>query len=193
MHKRRLRRPSPALVISVIALFVALGGTSYAAISLPKNSVGTKQLKNNAVSTKKIKNGAVTAAKINTKGLVVGSANVADASLTLTDLGGPGSAEQTRSVSTAITLAPGCMSMSLGLFNPPVGPTGASVIGGMVIGTLTDANGNAAVDNQVAVAPAMLIETSQGGAIVNLIVCNASSNPETIPAGSVFHWRVIYP
>ncbi len=48
--------PSPALVISLIALFVALGGTSYAAInSLPKNSVGTKQ----------IKNGAVTAAKIN--------------------------------------------------------------------------------------------------------------------------------
>ncbi len=47
--------PSPALVISVIALFVALGGTSYAAMTLPKNSVGTKQ----------IKNGAVTAAKLN--------------------------------------------------------------------------------------------------------------------------------
>ena len=40
--KRRLRAPSPALVISLIALFVALGGTSYAAINaLPKNSVGT--------------------------------------------------------------------------------------------------------------------------------------------------------
>jgi len=48
-------RPSPALVISLIALFVALGGTSYAAIALPKNSVGTKQ----------IKKGAVTAAKLN--------------------------------------------------------------------------------------------------------------------------------
>lgn len=31
MHKRRLRTPSPALAISVLALFVALGGTSLAA------------------------------------------------------------------------------------------------------------------------------------------------------------------
>ena len=47
--------PSPALVISLIALFVALGGTSYAAItSLPANSVGTKQLKNSAVTDTKL-------------------------------------------------------------------------------------------------------------------------------------------
>jgi hypothetical protein len=53
MLKRR-RAPSPAFVISLIALFVALGGTTYAATSLPKNSVGTKQLKNGAVTRKKI-------------------------------------------------------------------------------------------------------------------------------------------
>jgi hypothetical protein len=48
-------RPSPALVVSLIALFVALGGTSYAAItSLPANSVGTKQLKNGAVTGTKL-------------------------------------------------------------------------------------------------------------------------------------------
>jgi hypothetical protein len=41
----RSRKPSPALVISLIALFVALGGTSYAATNLARNSVGTKQLK----------------------------------------------------------------------------------------------------------------------------------------------------
>src|SRR5262249_52930438 len=63
--------PSPALVISLIALFIALGGTSYAAIKLPKNSVGTKQLKKNAVTGVKIKNGAVTAGKINPSGLTV--------------------------------------------------------------------------------------------------------------------------
>ncbi len=71
MHKRQLRAPSPAFVISLIALFVALGGTTYAATSLPKNSVGTKQIKKNAVTGVKIKNGAVTAAKINTNGLTV--------------------------------------------------------------------------------------------------------------------------
>jgi hypothetical protein len=48
-------RPSPAMVVGCIALGVALGGTSVAAIqALPKNSVGTKQLKNGAVTKKKI-------------------------------------------------------------------------------------------------------------------------------------------
>jgi hypothetical protein len=48
-------RPSPAMVVGCIALGVALGGTSVAAINaLPKNSVGTKQLKNGAVTKKKI-------------------------------------------------------------------------------------------------------------------------------------------
>jgi len=41
--------------IGLLALFVALGGTSYAAIRLPANSVGTEQLKKNAVTLKKIK------------------------------------------------------------------------------------------------------------------------------------------
>lgn len=53
------RRPSPATVIAVIALVVALGGTSYAAVTLPKNSVGTAQLKNNAVNSLKVANGSL--------------------------------------------------------------------------------------------------------------------------------------
>jgi hypothetical protein len=124
----------------------------------------------------------------------VSSAKVVDKSLTLADLGGPDSKDQTSTVSAPISLpARLCVNEDIGLFNPAVGPTGASVIGALVVGTLTDANGNAAVDNQVALAPAMMIKTSQGGAIVNLIVCNANNNPETIPAGSVFHYRLIYP
>jgi hypothetical protein len=43
-------------VVAVIALFIALGGASYAAIKIPKNSVGTKQLKKNAVNSSKVKN-----------------------------------------------------------------------------------------------------------------------------------------
>jgi hypothetical protein len=53
------RRPSPATVIAVIALVVALGGTSYAAVTLPRNSVGTAQLKNNAVNSLKVANGSL--------------------------------------------------------------------------------------------------------------------------------------
>jgi hypothetical protein len=58
----RGRRPSPSLIISIVALFVALGGTSYAALTLPKNSVGSKQIKKNAVTGKKVRNGSLKAA-----------------------------------------------------------------------------------------------------------------------------------
>jgi len=40
--------------------------SSYAAVKLPKNSVGAKQIKNGAVTTMKIKNGAVTPVKLST-------------------------------------------------------------------------------------------------------------------------------
>jgi len=63
-HLRRLR-PTPAMVVACIALTVALGGTSVAAINaLPRNSVGAKQLKKNAVTNPKIKANAVTGAKV---------------------------------------------------------------------------------------------------------------------------------
>jgi hypothetical protein len=55
MNRFRLPRPSPAMVVALIALSVALGGVGYA-MSLPRNSVGTKQLKKNAVNSSKVKN-----------------------------------------------------------------------------------------------------------------------------------------
>jgi hypothetical protein len=57
-------RPSPAMVVACIALAVALGGTSYAAIKLPKNSVGAKQLKKNAVTPVKVKANAISSPKV---------------------------------------------------------------------------------------------------------------------------------
>jgi len=56
MPRRHL--PSPALVVAVIALVLAVGGTSYAVSALPKNSVGTKQLKSHAVTTPKLASSA---------------------------------------------------------------------------------------------------------------------------------------
>ena len=43
-----------AVVTSTLALMIALGGTSYAAVK-----IGTKQLKNNAVTSAKVKNGSL--------------------------------------------------------------------------------------------------------------------------------------
>jgi len=52
------------MAVALLALFVALGGTGYAVSSLPRNSVGPKQLRTGAVTTKKLKRRAVTASKI---------------------------------------------------------------------------------------------------------------------------------
>jgi hypothetical protein len=41
--------------IAYLALFIALGGTSYAAVALPANSVGARQLRNGAVTNAKVK------------------------------------------------------------------------------------------------------------------------------------------
>ena len=54
----RLRRfqPTPSMVVACLALVAALGGTGYAAIAIPRNSVGAVQLKDNAVTAAKVKN-----------------------------------------------------------------------------------------------------------------------------------------
>ena len=52
------------MVVSFVALFVALGGASYAATQLPANSVGTAQLQNGSVGNWKLKSNAVGARKI---------------------------------------------------------------------------------------------------------------------------------
>jgi hypothetical protein len=46
-----------ANIVAYLALFVALGGTSYAAVRLPADSVGTKQLKNGSVTPIKLGSG----------------------------------------------------------------------------------------------------------------------------------------
>jgi hypothetical protein len=63
MHWMRTRL-SFANVMSVIAVFIALGGTTYAAVTLPKNSVKAKQIAKNAVGAPEIKSAAVRTAEV---------------------------------------------------------------------------------------------------------------------------------
>ncbi|HYZ29376.1 MAG TPA: hypothetical protein VE570_10000 [Thermoleophilaceae bacterium] len=54
-----------ANVIATLALFIALGGSGYAATQLSRNSVGTRQLKANAVTGSKVRDDSLTGADIN--------------------------------------------------------------------------------------------------------------------------------
>ena len=62
MKSHSNRRPSPALIVSVVALLVALGGSAYA---VKKNSVRSKNIVNGAVSGKDIRDGAVKGKHVN--------------------------------------------------------------------------------------------------------------------------------
>jgi hypothetical protein len=73
MRERRKRTPSPAVVLAAIALLVALGGTSVAAVSqVPRASVGTPQLKNDAVTGAKVAGSAITSAHVRNGSLLRG-------------------------------------------------------------------------------------------------------------------------
>jgi hypothetical protein len=84
MRRISLRRPSPAMVVACLALLVALGGTSVAAVSqLARGSVGPLQLRTGAVTTPKIRNGAVIAPKVRRNAIT--SFHVRNRSLTRAD------------------------------------------------------------------------------------------------------------
>jgi hypothetical protein len=59
------------MVVACLALLVALGGTSVAAVDqLGRNTVGTRQLKDGAVTRAKLKNNAVNSAKVAPRSLL---------------------------------------------------------------------------------------------------------------------------
>jgi hypothetical protein len=61
MFARMRERMTFANTISLIALFVALGGTSYAAVKIPRNSVSAAQIKTGGVGSSEVKNRALRA------------------------------------------------------------------------------------------------------------------------------------
>jgi hypothetical protein len=103
--KNRSFRVSPALVISCLALFMALAGSAFAAGVIGKNSVGSPQIVDGSVRTVDLHDGSVNSAKVKDDSLTaddlapnaagsdeiaenaVSSSKVAPDSLTSSDLG----------------------------------------------------------------------------------------------------------
>jgi hypothetical protein len=65
-----------ANVMATVAVFIAIGGTSYAAIALPRNSVGSKELKPRSVGSSELRSSAI------------GSRALKDRSIAFKDLAG---------------------------------------------------------------------------------------------------------
>ncbi len=56
MKRLSMRPPSPALVVSLIALFISMGGVSY---GLATGSIDSREIKNSTIRSKDIRNGQV--------------------------------------------------------------------------------------------------------------------------------------
>ena len=93
---RQLKRHlTVANVLSCTALFIALGGVTYAA-TLGNKSVKTKHLANGAVTAKKLRGGAVTTPKLHNGAVIaskvgagaIGTTQLADGGVRSGDLGG---------------------------------------------------------------------------------------------------------
>lgn len=124
-----------ANVMSTTAVFLALGGVSYAATALPKNSVGPTQIKKNGVTTADIKNNAVTGAKVKN-----GSLTAADFSGAVAVAAGPKGADGAKGATGATgaagaagakgeTGAPGAKG-DTGPVGPATGPAGGPFLEG---------------------------------------------------------------
>jgi hypothetical protein len=64
MLSRLRSRLTYANLIATLALFVALGGTGYAAFSLPRDSVGAREIRARAVGRSELRQDAVSAEKV---------------------------------------------------------------------------------------------------------------------------------
>ena len=102
------KRPSPAMVVALIALFVALGGTSYAALR-----IGSKQIVNNSIRSIDVRDNTLRGKDVLNGGLT--GKDVANDSLTGADI----------------------FETSLGTVPTAVNATNASTLGGKSVTDLT--------------------------------------------------------
>ena len=81
---------SYANVMATIAVFIALGGTSYAVVKLPRNSISAKQIRQGAVGKSEVRNRAIRSRHINDGSVAVRDLSSASKSTLAGPPGPPG-------------------------------------------------------------------------------------------------------
>lgn len=100
-RKTRSFRPSPALAIGCVALFMALTGSAFA-VGLAKNSVRSPQIVDGTIRTVDLHDGAVNSAKVADKSLTAN--DLAPSSVTAEQLA-PNAVESEKIAPNAVTTA----------------------------------------------------------------------------------------
>jgi hypothetical protein len=141
-------RITPSLVVSLIALFIALGGVAHATVDLPWNSVGKEQLKWSAVDSSKVENRSLKAVDFAQGELPVGRRGARGEKGARGATGAPGA--------TGAKGDPGASS---------AGAAGLVVTdaNGVVAGTLVNTGGNSALDVKVLTTNGTLVEYISAG------------------------------
>jgi hypothetical protein len=75
------KRPTPAMIVALLALFVALGGSSYAAVKI---KIGARDIKTAAVGTRAVANNSIRSGDI--RNATITGADVLDDTLTNADI-----------------------------------------------------------------------------------------------------------
>lgn len=124
-----MRLPHPSTVISSAALFVALSGTGYAAVSIKANSIGSPQIRNHSITERDIKPGSLTSKVIKDK--TVTAKDVAPSTLRALE-GDPGAAGASgvpgiAGTTLAVTTKSATGSLRKSSSDPNVGPGSVTV------------------------------------------------------------------
>jgi hypothetical protein len=174
--------------IAYLALFIALGGSAYAAVSIPSNSIGTSQLRRGAVTAPKLARRAVTSSAIAPGS--VGSSALQDAAITATKIAPhsltaaqfgsgtlPGAGSQQK---LETTVAQGALGPSSGPSGPvSVGTTGA---------VMADCNAG-----QQAVGGGFQVPADEQSALTITASVPTPLAGTTIPTGWTVDYTVIQP
>ncbi len=195
---QRIHRNLP-LAMSVVALAIALGSTSYAAIVLPRNSVGSAQIKPNAVAGSDLRSNAVTGIKVKNRSLK--AEDFALGQLPAAATGANGATGPIGPTGAPGAIGPAGANGATGLQGP------AGVVGAVTVRQKDLPLSDGGVAGITATCPAgtkiigggELLESSTGSNDVQLLASrpfnSASAAPATDPPsdGNTFEgWRVTY-
>lgn len=133
MHKK-LRSPSPATVIALVALFVSLGGTTWAV-----TQIGSRQVKNNSLRGIDLRNNDVRGKDVRNKSLT--SMDIKDGTLTSEDVQSAANSDRLDNLDSTDFLR---SSRQVNLFNKIAAGGSATVFEGQGLTVTASCSANAA-------------------------------------------------